>query len=191
MPSRKNNRRNASAHAASLVAASLVAKVAPKAAAVSSNSDQPALDRIDQTMASAITKVATAIIAEMVAEAGLETGTPFEQWKAMKDVKYIAMKLRIAQMYETAKFGKLNLRGLEKRAAKEALWSELKLNKVVQLIESDHAQFVERSKKGYEKRTQWGIEHQNNKKGRVIKSEEVASYEEVQAYMAQQRRANA
>jgi len=190
MPSRKN--RNSAAHinaSASNVASKLVA--APKTAPVSSDSDQPALDRIDQTMASAIVKVSTAIIAEMVVEAGLETGTPFEQWKALKDVKYIAMKLRIAQMYETAKFGKLNLRGLEKRAAKEALWSELKLNKVVQLIESDHAQFVERSKKGYEKRTQWGIEHQNNKKGRVIKSEEVASYEEVQAYMAQQRRANA
>ena len=189
MPSRKrNNRAHSVAASAASVASKLVA--APKAAAVSSNSDQPALDRIDQTMASAITKVATAIIAEMVAEAGLETGTPFEQWKALKDVKYIAMKLRIAQMYETAKFGKLNLRGLEKRAAKEALWSELKLNKVVQLIESDHAQFVERSKKGYEKRTQWGIEHQNNKKGRVIQSHEVASYEEVQAYMAQQRRLN-
>jgi len=179
MTSRKN--RNSAAH--------INASASNVTAPVSSDSDQPALDRIDQTMASAIVKVSTAIIAEMVVEAGLETGTPFEQWKALKDVKYVAMKLRIAQMYETARFGKLVLRGLEKRAAKEALWSELKLNKIVQLIESDHASFVERKQVGYNKRTDWTIANQG-KKGKVFGSEDVADYGEVQAYMAQQRRLN-
>ena len=183
MPSRKRNNR---AHS---VAASVLAS-APKAAAAPSDSDQPALDRIDPTMAEAIRRVAAGIVQGLIEDALMVATNGLQEWQGIKAVRYTVLKDKVARMYENERVGTLSLRGLEKKAAKEALWSALFENETFVRINSEHKALVERKQSAYNKRTAWAVNNQNNRKGKTFQQEEVADWKEVQAYITQQRRAN-
>lgn len=189
MPSRKNNRRNSAAHT---VAASLVVKVAPKGIETPKvdPTNIPAIFKVTEVMADAIRKMADKLVEEEIANAGgLQEGTSFDQWMALKAVKTAVKEILVPRIYD-GKLGSIALRGIEKKAAKDCLWEAFNNHEEVARIKKAHEEYVARRKEGYDKRTNWAVNNQNNRKGRVIAESEVASYEEVQAYMARQRRAN-
>jgi len=190
MTSRKTrNTRNVSAHSAFVSVAPKALVVALKAAPAPSD-DRSALERIEPVMAEAIRRTAAGVVQCLIEDALSVATNGLQEWQGIKAVRYTVLKDKIARMYENERLGTLALRGLEKKAAKEALWEALFSNETFIVINNEHKALVERKQAAYEKRTAWAVQNQNNRKGKTFQQEDVADWKEVQAYMAAQRRLN-
>jgi hypothetical protein len=191
MTSRKNTNRSAARNLTNHPAVSVAAKAVEKVEERKVDQNLSALERIEPDMAIAIRKMAAKVIGEMIQEAEYLTGKSAKtEWFLFKDVKTALKEVVISRMYDSNSLGSLSLRGLEKKAAKEALWEALNADQEVIRIKEDHARFEVKAAAGFTKKNTWNLEGQKSKNGaKVFNESEVGGIDDWRKYQAERRQA--